>query len=198
MAQRTALELHLAGEAKAVGPLDALAAARRHFLKGERVDMGELAAELGIGRATLYRWVGSRERLLGEVLWSLAEAGVRQARERAEGVTGAERIARFAQHFLELTAASVPVRRFLENEAEAALRILTSKDGVQQQRLIREQEKLIREEVEAGRYEAKLDPADLAYVMVRIGESFLWRDLITGEEPDLVTPGRVVRLLLSA
>ena len=63
-------------------PLDALELARRHWLAGERIDMGALARELGVSRATLYSWVGSKERLLGEVIWSFAEAGVRQARER--------------------------------------------------------------------------------------------------------------------
>ena len=35
--------------------------------------MQTLARELGTSRFTLHRWVGSRDLLLGEVLWSLAE-----------------------------------------------------------------------------------------------------------------------------
>jgi len=34
-------------------------------------------------------------------------------------------------------------------------------------------------------FELRLDPADLAYVIIRVAESFIWRELITGEEPDL-------------
>jgi hypothetical protein len=34
--------------------------------------MTSLAAELGVNRVTLYRWVGSRDVLMVEVLWSLA------------------------------------------------------------------------------------------------------------------------------
>jgi tetracycline repressor-like protein len=33
--------------------------------------------------------------------------------------------------------------------------------------------------------------------MVRIAESFIWREFITGEEPDLSTAGDIVRILLS-
>ena len=66
-------------------PADALAAARRKFLHLERVDMNELANDLGVGRATLYRWVRSRDALLGEVLWSLSEHGLAMARARAKG-----------------------------------------------------------------------------------------------------------------
>jgi len=51
---QTALERQLAGERPdAVTPVDALKSARRRFLKKERVDMSELASELGVGRATL-------------------------------------------------------------------------------------------------------------------------------------------------
>src|SRR6266550_3875624 len=81
---QTALEKQLAGE-----PADAVKAARRRFLRKERVDMSELATELGVGRATLYRWVGSREQLLGEVLWTLSEPGLAKLRAEAKG-TGAE------------------------------------------------------------------------------------------------------------
>ena len=76
MSEPTVLQRHIAGEARPpVGPLDALREGRRRFLAGQRVDMSELATALGISRATLYRWVGDREQLLGEILWSFAEAG---------------------------------------------------------------------------------------------------------------------------
>ena len=47
------------------------ARARRRFQAAERIDMSALAEELGVNRVTLYRWVGSRDRLLVEVIWSL-------------------------------------------------------------------------------------------------------------------------------
>jgi len=69
----TALERQLA-EAQLPArptPIDAFKPARRRFLHGERLDMSTMARELEINRVTLYRWVGSRERLLGEVMFSL-------------------------------------------------------------------------------------------------------------------------------
>ncbi len=33
--------------------------------------------------------------------------------------------------------------------------------------------------------------------MVRIGESFVWREFITGEEPDVAAATDVVRILLA-
>ena len=43
------------------------------FWPGERIALGQMADELGVSRATLYRWVGARDALLLEVLWRLTE-----------------------------------------------------------------------------------------------------------------------------
>ena len=88
----TLLERQLRGEdvpSKAT-PLDAFKLARRKFLAGERLDMQQLAAELGTHRTTLYRWVGTRDRLLGSILWSLAEPALQEAASssRARGASG--------------------------------------------------------------------------------------------------------------
>ena len=62
--------------------------------------MSALARELGVNRVTLYRWVGSREQLLVEVIWSLAERTLEDldARTRARG---AERVVRVASGFID-------------------------------------------------------------------------------------------------
>ncbi len=52
---------------------DAFRLARRRWLAGERVDMSAMAGELDVNRVTLYRWIGSREALLVEIVWGLAE-----------------------------------------------------------------------------------------------------------------------------
>src|SRR4029453_12328337 len=104
-------------------PLDALALARRRWLAGERLDMGALAHELRISRATLYSWVGSREKLIGGVLWSFAEEGLRQARAAASD-SGPARIVDVFQHFIHANAGFEPLRRFVEQDPELALRVL--------------------------------------------------------------------------
>src|SRR5262245_53269686 len=70
---------------------DAFELARRSYNAGERIEMGAIADRLGINRATLYRWVGSRERLLVEVIWYQTERAMRETWE-ASSVRGAERI----------------------------------------------------------------------------------------------------------
>jgi AcrR family transcriptional regulator len=195
----TGLERALAddGARRRPTPLDALELARRRWLAGDRIDMGALARELGVSRATLYSWVGSKERLLGEVIWSFAEAGVRQAREAAKG-TGAAYIVDVVDRFTRLNAEFEPLRRFIASDPQLALRLLTSKDGPVQGRMIAVARELLDEQVEAGKLKPALDLDALAYLMVRISESFLYSDLITGSEPDTEKGVEVVRLLLAA
>jgi AcrR family transcriptional regulator len=195
----TALERALAseGEAPRPTPLDALHLARRRWVAGERIDMGVLAAELGISRATLYSWVGSRERLIGEVLWSFAENGLAQARAAARG-SGADYVVDVVERFARLNATFEPLRRFVEQDPELALRVLTSKNGPVQSRMIQVAKELLREQVDAGRLTPALDVDTLAYLMVRVNESFLYSDVITGSDPDVDKGVEVVRVLLHA
>src|SRR6476620_879716 len=72
-------------------PLDAFKLARRKWLSGERLDVGKLAAELGVGRATVFRWVGTRENLYGEICSSLFSRVLETAKTDARG-TGLARV----------------------------------------------------------------------------------------------------------
>src|ERR1700758_654013 len=56
------------GRPATASPDDVLAVVTELYLDGQRVDITVVAARLGLGRATIYRWVRSRERLLGEVV----------------------------------------------------------------------------------------------------------------------------------
>jgi AcrR family transcriptional regulator len=196
---QTALERALAGESEQARatPLDALRAARRMWLAEQRIDMGRLAAELGISRATLYNWVGDRERLTAEVVWSIAERAIEQGRERASG-SGPDYLSQVIGGYLAGLAHFEPTRRFIERDPEFALRVLTSDQTPFQSRLIGAVQSLIEEQVSSAGYEPPLDPETLAYVLVRIGEAFIFNDLITGSDPDLEKAVQASRVLLHA
>lgn len=198
-ASRTALERALSGEADQARatPLDALRAARKMWLAEQRIDMGALAGELGISRATLYNWVGDRERLTAEVVWSIAERTIERARERASG-TGPAFLSEVIGSYLEGLAHFEPTRRFIERDPEFALRVLTSTQTPFQGRLIGAVQGLIEEQVSAAAYEPPLDPQTLAYVLVRVGEAFIFNDLITGTDPDLERAVQASQVLLHA
>ena len=177
-------------------PAGAFRAARRMYLQGRRVDMGALASELGISRATLYRWTGDRDQLLADVLWSLSDDIFEQAKADHPEHGGRERLlASFRQHVGALIAAE-PLHIFLQKETQAALRILTSPDGGVQSRTVAKLAELYREEQQAGAFEPRIEPAALAYAVVRVTESFIYSDAIATGEPELERAERIVALLL--
>jgi AcrR family transcriptional regulator len=175
--------------------LDAFKLARRKFLAGERIDMGSVAAELGVNRVTLYRWVGTREKLLAEVIWSTTKRTLEIQREHADA-TGGERIAQILSGFVDATITNPGWRRLLAEEGELTMRLLTRSDGGFQRRIIGAFRDLLAEEADAGRLDLPVDLDDLAYALVRIAESYVYRELITGEQPDARGAEQVMRLLL--
>ena len=177
------------------GALDAFRVARRWFMAGRRIEMQDLAAEVGVNRATLFRWVGGRDDLLGEILWSLAEPTLTAAVNAAEG-NGAQRITAAIGNFAAMLDQADFLREFLRREPERALRILTTRAGTVQARLVAAIETLLNDELLQGNLRSQLPPRDLAYLIVRIVESFLYAEYITGEEPDIAMAELAVGALL--
>ena len=178
-------------------PLDALGIARRMWLEEQRIDMGALAAELKVSRATLYNWVGDRDRLTAEVLWSMTADLIVRAQRKAKG-SGAAYLADVNRHYLTELARFTPSRRFIERDPEAALRVLTSAKTPYQRRLIDALTALIEEQVASNGYEPPLEPSTLAYLLIRIGESFIFNDVITGSDPDIQKAIQASRVLFFA
>jgi AcrR family transcriptional regulator len=175
--------------------LDALKLARRRFQAAERIDMGAMAEELGVNRVTLYRWVGSRNHLLVETLWSLAEATLARQEEQARE-RGAERIVQIVNRFVDACVTNAGMRRLLSEEGELVMRLLTRRDAGFQPRLIDAIHRLLDTEARAGRLALPVDLREVAYVVVRLIESYVYLDLITGEPPDARRAEPVLRMLL--
>jgi AcrR family transcriptional regulator len=153
---------------------EVLEAALFRYLRGRRIDVRAIAAELGLGRTTVYRWFESRERLVGETVWLAAEPLFDDARRHAEGSGGAVLLETFDRINRGLATAPA-LRAFLELERDA-LRILTSSAGVPHPRAVAKVERFIVDEARAGAYEPPVDPATLAYAIVRLAEAFLFND----------------------
>jgi AcrR family transcriptional regulator len=179
-------------------PHAAVDRAARWFVNGRRLDMQAMAEELGVSRATLFRRVGGREELLGRALWvvterSLTVAAKRWERERpadALHTTGALR------HFNAIVAESAGLRRLLDDEPALAMRILTDPRGRIQPGVVRAIEDSLRWDVAEFGLELLLEPEDLAYALVRIGESFLYPDVLAARRPDVAKADRLQRALI--
>ena len=76
--------------------------------------------------------------------------------------------------------------------------MLTSAKTPYQHRLITALAEMIEEQVESAGYVPPLDPPTLAYLIIRIGESFIFNDVITGSEPDLDKAMQASRVLFHA
>lgn len=176
-------QLHGAEASAKPDALTAFKLARRTFLAGQKVDMQGLLAELGVDRATLFRWVGNRDQLLGEVIWSVSEPTFHRAVAEAEG-TGPYRIVDAMYRAVRAITEAEFFVTYVRREPQRALRLLTTRATEVQHRLVAEIETLLAEEKAATGLTYPLPVHDLAYVIVRIAESYIYADVITGETPD--------------
>jgi AcrR family transcriptional regulator len=162
---------------------DVLAVVTAQFVAGERVDLTVVARQLGLGRATIYRWFGSRESLLGEVIAREFETVVQRKRNQVRRRGAAGLLDVFDGINRSLTR-SLALRRLLEQERAGAMRMLTASNGIVQPRSVACIRQLIEDEVSAGRYDPPADPGTLAYAIVRLAEAFLFNDAAFGIRGD--------------
>jgi AcrR family transcriptional regulator len=172
------------GPAAAATREQVLDAARREFVAGRRLEVSAIAAELGLARATLYRWFGSRDALLGEMIARDAEEYFRRVRARVKGRGGRALLETFDQINRGLTRSSA-LRRFLEQERESALRTLTSSGGIVEPRSVAVIADLIDDEVRRGTYDPPVDVPTLAYAIVGLANAFLYNDAVAGIRGDV-------------
>jgi AcrR family transcriptional regulator len=192
----TPLAQRLEAPARAT-PRDLFTLAQAWWMKGERFDIGRMARELGVSRATVFRWAGSRELLYGEVISSQFEAALAAARAASRG-EGPALIAQVTQRLMRLIVENEPLRRFVQQDAEYAMRVLMSKSSTVEQRCAASVRSALEDGVREGHIRPAMDLDALAYVIVRIGESFLYRDAITGDPPDVQSAITAIRILLTA
>ncbi|MFD5874657.1 QsdR family transcriptional regulator [Streptomyces sp. NPDC060322] len=164
-----------------------------YFLRHGTVDMDALARDLAVSRATLYRVVGSRDGLLADVLWELADHLLDRARRRRTraGVDGVLEITRY---FVTALRGSAPFGAFLRAEPETARRLLTG--GCVHRRAVLAQRSILLEAGERDRLWSGPGVDDLAYLYVRVVESTLYAELLSSRRPDLALAERTARAVL--
>lgn len=182
---QTPLSRMLADRDARADALTAFKVARKAFIASERLEMQELASQLGVSRATVFRWVGSRDELLAEVVWSVAEPTFQTAVDSIPTTKrGGERVVMAIGNFADLTVGSAFFMSFIQREPERAMRLLTTRASQFQRRLVARFEGLLTEEIEAGNLTLPMPAHDFAYMMVRIAEAFIYADPIAGETPE--------------
>lgn len=109
-------------------PEDAIDLARVRILEGKRIEMRTLAEDLGIGRTTLYRWVGERDELVEEVFVGLVDDWFQLVSSQASG-TGRGRLIDIFTRFLDVASASTPLSDFASREPALTMRLLLDRKG---------------------------------------------------------------------
>jgi len=150
-----------------------------------------VADRIGVSRVTLYRWVGTREQLLVEVIWSLTRQTLEAEWSRLEAEPG-PRVPDLVGRLLHAVWAQPGARRFLEEENALAMSLLTLKAHGFQPRLLAFIRDRLADDIASGRIDIPLPLEDLAYTTLRVAESFHYLPTITGEPAD---PDRATRVL---
>jgi AcrR family transcriptional regulator len=179
-------------------PAPVFAAALSTILSGERLDVQALAAEVGLSRSTLYRRVGSRDHLIGGVVWYLTRRVLASALAESASLAGAQRISWMFWRVLDVIAGQPAFQRMLADEPQTALRVLTSKDGCVQPAFVEFTRRVLVLEQERSGFVPPIPPPILAFVIVRIGEGFLYADLIAGGTADVPAAVETIALLLGS
>lgn len=179
-------------------PARAVLLAARWVHEGKRLDMQGIADELGLSRATLFRHVGSREALLGKALWVLTRRTLETAAARWEGErpAGALHTPGTGRHINAIVSQSAGLRRLLDDEPALALRVLTNPLGPVQPGIVSFVEALLRRDIAEFGLVPLTEPDALAYALVRLGESFLYADVLAARKPDVATADRLQRALI--
>jgi AcrR family transcriptional regulator len=180
-----------------VTPVDVFKLARQWWFEGRRLNLGALADEVGVSRATIFRWVGNRDLLVAEILWSMYSQTLELAISEAKG-TGIDYLVDIYRRFGEVAVSFEPLKQFLRQDPEYALRVLTSDATNYHERIVAAWKALFDEQVESGAIRPQMGTAELASVVVRINEGCLYSDLIAGREPMLDTACVALRLLLAS
>jgi AcrR family transcriptional regulator len=174
---------------------EAVRAARRMYAARCTVDMDELAAAVGVSRATLYRVVASRDRLLGRVLWSYAGPLYDEAR-RATTSRGTDRLLEVLRRFGTSIMANAQFRTFIASEPQVAMRVLFTPAGGVHEAFVEANKQLLADTAAAGEVTPPFDLDSLAYVFSRIFESMWYADLLSGRDVDLDLAEHAARAVL--
>ncbi len=175
-------------------PADALDLAQATFLAGERIEISAVAAQLGLSQGTIYRWFGTREHLIEEVVDAVSRDFIAATMAEAEG-EGDEHVLDFIRRFMDVTVTAEPVRAFVEREPQLALRVLLGEGGVVRRTLRQTLAEVIAESRSPQGAKALEDEID---ILVEVGVSLVWATYAIGDRPQVDHAIHVMRLIFAA
>ncbi len=177
--------------------VDLVRIARRLWTRDQRFDMEALVDCSGLSRATVYRRIGNKHKLLGDVFSSLITDTVQTADTRRRS-RGRSRVLGVLQDCLEAIVANRSFHDFLVRDPQLALRIVASPEFSPQGTSIGLLAALLEREHPYGDFVLSASAAQTATAAIRLSEAFVYSDLLTGDAPDIDSAMTLIGLLIPA
>lgn len=165
-------------------PLEVFKLARKAWLQGRRISIEELSNAVGVSRVTLYRWVGSKDRLIEEILWSFAEPNFNDTVENTPG-DGVEHIIEVHRRFMTSLATFEPMLRFVHDNPSTAIRLHTPDITSAHGRLIELAAEHLKGQKAAGYIELHAPIRELAEHIIFSNGSLLYGAIVGGRDPKI-------------
>ena len=168
-------------------PEDAVDVARELLDAGERVDMQAVARHLGVSRATVHRWFGTRDALMLALFEHLATEFREEAETQARG-KGDDRAFDFVRRIAERSTAYEPLTLAADREPGVVLRLMLAEEGPVHAQIVEALTSLLAE---------TRSPRELRRIRGTIDEfattaiALHWATVVAGGRPD---PRRYERL----
>jgi AcrR family transcriptional regulator len=176
-------------------PLDVLKLARRHWLKGEKISIDGLAKESGLSRVTIYRWVGSKDYLMGEVVWSAFEPAMNKVMSETPG-TGLEHILEVHRRLMAIILSFPPMQRFILDDPAYAMRIVSTDASSVIERMIQATTDHLKQQADKGHFKLPAPAREVAELIIRINSSIMYSDIISGRSPAIEQASKLDRMVL--
>jgi len=178
-------------------PLGVFKLARRRWLAGERIGIGELARVVGVSRGTVYRWVGNKDLLIHEILWSLAKPTLERAIKETPG-NGMEHIIGVRRRFMDAMLSFPPMRRFITEDPKYALRLQTKDPRSAHFRMIQATADHLAQQEAKGYIRLPAPPMKIAEMIINTNVSLIYSDILRGRTPSIEQACAIDRMLLSS
>lgn len=100
------------------------------------------------------------------------------------------------RHINAIVSRSVGLRRLLDDEPALAMRVLTDPRGRVQSGIVAFVAQLLRRDIAEFGLVTPIEPDALAFALVRLGESFVYADVLAARKPDVGTANRLQQALI--
>lgn len=177
-------------------PIDVFKLARKLYLQGKHISIGELAKKLNVSRGTVYRWVGSKDLLLDEIFCSLIKPTFEQAIAATPG-QGVDHVVGVHRHFMTTLLSFPALQKFIQNETNYAFRILTNTNSAVSKLIVTMTADHLRQQEAQGHLHLSAPPEELAEFFILANQGLIYSNTISGGSPAIDKACALIRMLLS-